>query len=91
VTKKVWLGPPLPQDPDPRIFAKGDRVRAYCTFSNGCPPGPERIARGTLGTVMDTPWFVPDYPFREKIRIVPVQWDTGKTSRVVDSLLEKEI
>jgi hypothetical protein len=83
--------PPRPQDEDKRDFKKGDLVRAYWGFSHGCPPGPNTIEKGTLGTVTGASRHIPDPPFHESIRMVPVKWATGFKGEVVDSLLEKEM
>lgn len=86
-----YAPPPRPQDSDQRTFEVGDRVRAHWTFSNGCPPGPEKIMKGTLGTVSDTPRWERDTVFGDRLRMIPVRWDTGVESVVTDRLLEKEL
>jgi len=84
----TWRRPPLPQDRDRRAFRKGSRVRAYWTFHKGCPPGPEKIERGTCGTVTGPAVIRPDV--FGHVRMIPVRWDNGLSGEVSDRLLELE-
>jgi hypothetical protein len=87
----TFLMPPPPQDRDRRTFQKGDRVRAHFGFAHGCPPAPNEIPKGSLGTVTAEPTMRSDPFFAGFMhRMVQVKWDTGISGEVVDRMLDKQ-